>query len=371
MDRSVDLTGYPLFLRCDATTAIGVGHVMRCLALGEAWQTYGGSVTLIGHIESEMLRERIYAAGVKYIPLSEHFSSHSDLRCLSALLLTLRDSEYSFFWHPWLVLDGYHFDTAYQSSVRKQGYRLCVVDDIAHLDFYDTDILLNQNIGADALAYSYPETTRVLLGPQYTMLRAQFLAWRGIERVSHEQASNILVTFGGSDLKNQIPKVLRALGGIEIANLLVKVVLGFDFKETDEFRQALDKASRLHTVELLQGVEDMPSLMTWADLAISAGGSTTYELAFLGVSLILVAIAKNQIGIVDGLGNAGAAVSLGWHEGVTEEEIARQFGKLSAAKNLRQEMAQIGQKLIDGHGRERVIEAFLQQNRISVMGEGK
>lgn len=362
MDRSIDLTGRPLFLRCDATADIGAGHLMRCLALGETWQAYGGTVTVIGRIEGDLLRNRIHSTGAKYIPLDGPFSQSNELNQLYETLLALRDSEHSFAWHPWLVLDGYHFDTTYQSAVRKLGYRLCVVDDIAHLGYYDTDILLNQNVGADALVYSYPNTVQVLLGPQYAMLRSQFSVDGESERFIPEQASNVLVTFGGSDLKNQIPKVLRALGEIEIANLTVKVVLGFDFKETDEFRQALDMARRLHTVELLPSVEDMPLLMVWADLAISAGGSTTYEFAFMGVPMILIAIADNQLGIVQGLHETGAAVSLGWHEDVFENAICREIATVCNSSKFRREMSRAGQMLVDGHGCKRIMDVLVREN---------
>lgn len=360
MDKSIRLSGHPLLLRCDATPETGVGHLMRCLALGEAWQAYGGNVTVIGHVKGDLLRNRIYNSGAKYVPLDGSFSSSNELDELYGMLLALRDSEHSFTWHPWLVLDGYHFDTAYQSAVRKQGYSLCVVDDFAHLDFYDADVLLNQNIGADALVYHYLDSARTLFGPDYAMLRSQFLAGRESERSIPEQASNILVTFGGSDLKNQIPKVLRALGEIENTNLTVNVVLGFDFRESDEFRQALNKASRLHKVELLRGVEDMPRLMAWADLAISAGGSTTYEIAFMGVPMILIAIADNQLGIVQGLHEAGVAVSLGWYEDVLENSISWGIARVCESRESRRELCKAGQMLVDGHGCKRILNILAQ-----------
>ncbi len=333
---------------------------MRCLALAEAWRTYGGDVALLGHIESEKLQKRIVAMGIQYIALSGTLSFQNDLNQLDDFRLTCRDAAHRSDEPPWLVLDGYHFDTAYQHAVRQQGYRLCVVDDFAHLGFYDADVLLNQNIGADQLDYRFPPSTQTLLGPKYVMLRGQFLSWHRFERSFTEQAPNILVTVGGTDVRNQIPKVLRALQAITSVCLTIKIVLGFDHMETEEFRQALDIASRLHKVELLQGVEDMPSLMAWADLAVAAGGSTTYELAFMGVPMILMAIAENQLGVVQGLHQAGAAVSLGWYEHIADQAMIQAIDQLSANCALRSRMSLAGRNLVDGRGSTRIVQTCLQ-----------
>lgn len=353
-----NLKDHFLVLRCDATSNIGAGHVMRCLALGEAWRSYGGNVILLGHLESTVIANHIRDAGIVYISSSSEFSPEDDLRQLADLFLSIRESERILPWPVWLVLDGYYFDTQYQNAIRRLGYHLCVVDDTSHLDFYDTDVILNQNLGSEALRYSCPDGTQLLLGTRYTLLRSPFLSAQAVEQAVPELAVNVLVTFGGSDTKNQIPKVLRALKRINRPSLTARLVLGFSFIETEEFHLALKGIANLHNVELLSRTEDMPQLMHWADMAISAGGSTTYELAFMGVPMLLTIVAENQHGIVQALHNAGAAISLGECEQLTEEDLSSAIMRVCKDKKLRREMSRLARTIVNGEGNKRVISAL-------------
>src|SRR5262245_3347577 len=139
----------PLLIRADASVQTGAGHVMRCLALAQAWHAQGGVATFLSCDTNKTLQQRILAAGPGYIRLEKPHPDRRDLDTTLAALTGLT-TQMAVQGTPWLVLDGYHFDTAYHQAIRAAGYRLLVIDDMGHLPEYAADVLLNQNLHATA-----------------------------------------------------------------------------------------------------------------------------------------------------------------------------------------------------------------------------
>ncbi|MEQ2009883.1 MAG: hypothetical protein ABMA26_24115, partial [Limisphaerales bacterium] len=156
-----------LLLRADSGPQIGMGHVMRCLALAEPWLQAGSTVTLLTAAPSPAVRARAESLGVSLCELPAPPGSPADAAETIALAQSLRAT--------WLVLDGYHFDDAFQRAVKASGLRLLVFDDTAHAAHYSADFILNQNLGATAALYPHRDpTTRLLLGPRFVQLRGEF-----------------------------------------------------------------------------------------------------------------------------------------------------------------------------------------------------
>ena len=158
-------------LRTDGGSRIGTGHVMRCIALAQAWQEQGGNVTFLSHCDSIILRQRIIDEGFDFMPIEKPCPHPDDLTqtlnvlkrhapCLPRGILaqwntnSIPSRRRLFHWGPmpdalWLALDGYHFTPAYQKAIKQNGYKLLVIDDMAHLDhyhriFYSIRILMSQ-----------------------------------------------------------------------------------------------------------------------------------------------------------------------------------------------------------------------------------
>lgn len=338
-----------LYIRADADSKIGTGHIMRCIALAQAWQDQGGEVTFISHCESEVLRERILKEGFQIITIEAPYANSDDLTHTIEYLkrpspLTLHPSP------AWLVLDGYHFTPEYQKAIRDSGIHLLVIDDMNHLPHYHTDILLNQNIYAPELNYNCDGDTNLLLGTSYILLRREFLKYRDFNRQIPERAKNILVTLGGADPDNVTLKVIAALNLLEDPDISVKIIIGPANPHQETLRKAL---SSIHfKMELLANPPNMPDLMTWADVAISAGGSTYWELAFMELPSILMALSPDQQGIVDRLSQSGFALKIDKH---TAQDIANALNALLFDHELRMTMSLQGRKLVDGDGACRVV----------------
>ncbi|MGE3540902.1 MAG: UDP-2,4-diacetamido-2,4,6-trideoxy-beta-L-altropyranose hydrolase [Candidatus Tectimicrobiota bacterium] len=346
---SLSLPVPPLVIRADASPASGQGHVMRCLALAQTCIAQGGSVTFLGSLGHPSLQQRLQAAGCEVVQLDTPHPDPHDLQHTLAILALAASAAPTAI--PWLVLDGYHFATAYQHAIRATGYRLLVLDDYAHLPAYEADILLNQNIHAPTLPYKCPPAADLLLGPRYALLRPEFHARAAQTGPEPAVARKVLLTLGGSDPHNVTQRLAQALSQVDIEGLEVTVVLGAYYRH--QFASGPARAGLIWQV--LHHVVDMAPLMSRADLVIAAGGSTCWELACLGRPAALVILAENQRQNAQGLNAAGAAVCLGWHTDLEPMRVTRTLRELLQDPTQRAGLAARARQLVDGRGAQRVL----------------
>lgn len=343
-----------LLIQADASTKMGTGHIMRCLALAQEWQTQGGYVTFISRYDNRGLGDRVEKEGFKLVKLEESCSEEV-VRTLAAEVLVS---------HPgaWVVLDGYHFTPEYQQWIKETGHPLLVIDDMAHLDHYYADVILNQNIHAQKLSYDTEKHTRLLLGTDYALLRREFRAWQGWQRKGVESATKVLVTLGGADPDNVTLKVIQAFQEMNHSGLEAKILVGLANPHLNRLRESIK--SSVHNLQLLTHVAKMPELMAWADIAVSAGGSTCWELVFMGVPNVIIVLADNQREVALELAAAKASLNLGWFEKVTVASLAQALRTLLQSYELRQHMRNTGRSLVDGRGAARVVEALKAEDKI-------
>jgi spore coat polysaccharide biosynthesis predicted glycosyltransferase SpsG len=102
----------------------------------------------------------------------------------------------------------------------------------------------------------------------------------------------------------------------------------------------------------------MPSLMAWADIAVTGGGSTSWESAFMGLPSLVLVLADNQSAIASGLHEAGVALNLGSHKNVGSKEIVTKLKALMGNQRWRKQMSLLGKRLVDGQGSKRVLRAL-------------
>jgi len=345
--------GY-LVIRADCNAQIGSGHAMRCLALGQAWQDEGGQVAFVMAQTAPALQSRLRSEDLEIRQLRVAPGSLEDARETGQLADKLQAR--------WIVADGYQFGAAYQRRLKDYGGRLLLIDDYAHAEHYSADLVLNQNLQAHPDLYPHKEPdTRLLLGTRYTLLRREFLSWHNWQREIPSAATRILVTMGGSDPDNVTLKVLKALNLLDLAPLEVAVIVGAANPYHEELAAEI-RHSR-HMVRLLKNVNNMPELMAWADSAVTAGGTTRWELAYMGLPGLLIILAENQQAVAEKLAEKGAAVNLGWHAKVSAANIAQDLTRLLKDPVLRAELSQKGRRLVDGHGAARVL-MHLKNSRI-------
>jgi UDP-2,4-diacetamido-2,4,6-trideoxy-beta-L-altropyranose hydrolase len=323
-----------IVFRVDASPAFGSGHAMRCLALAEAWLRTRESALFVTACEAF---PSVTAAGIETIAMTGEPGSEADAQATVALARE-HDAD-------WLVVDGYRFPEEFQRVLKAAGCRVLVIDDHGHAGHYRADLVLDQNATASAASYASRDAgTRLLLGSRYVLLREQFLRPPDWRRAISARARRVLVTFGGADPAGATRLVIEALASLP--DLEIVAVVGphatLDLPEIPQLR-----------VE--RAVTEMAALMRECDLAITAAGSTCWELAYLQTPMLVMPIAGNQQPIAEVLAARGVAVNLGWPANATPAAIATATAALLADQPRRQSMAAAGRALIDGHGAARVV----------------
>jgi spore coat polysaccharide biosynthesis predicted glycosyltransferase SpsG len=197
----------------------------------------------------------------------------------------------------------------------------------------------------------------LLLGAQYFLLRREFREWRPRDRQITPHARNLLVTFGGSDPENGTADALQALPMLPLPAMNVRVLVGASNPHCAALQRLA--ATLPHSVELQTDTKRIASEMAWADLAISAAGGTSWELAFMGLPSLLITLAENQHGSAQYLNRHGIAICLGWQHQVQPSKTAAVLSILAEDPGARAEMSARGGRLIDGQGAHRIVQAMV------------
>lgn len=340
-------------IRADAGSNMGAGHLMRCLALGQAWKDVGGEVVFVTGCQSEGLLRRLRVEGFTVHVLEAIYPNPHDWAFTRRILTETAPA--------WVALDGYHFDEIYQRRVKEVGHRLLVIDDLAHLPYYYADVILNQNWLAAERRYLCDPSTCLLLGTQYILLRREFLQWKRVEREIPEVARKVLVTPGGSDPDGITLSILQAMEQVKIDGLEVKVVPGESNTHYEELQALVKQVS--FKVWLERDVNDMAALMAWADMAVIAAGGTLWELLYKGTSVASYARNALQETILNELARSGSVVHLGRTEQLDLSALAFGLRRLAFSREARKTMSRSGQALVDGKGTARTLEVLLGRER--------
>jgi UDP-2,4-diacetamido-2,4,6-trideoxy-beta-L-altropyranose hydrolase len=340
-----------LLIRTDANLAIGTGHVMRCLALAQAWQDRCGQAVFAMADATPAVEERLRNEGFEVTRTRAPIGSAADAE-QSVWLANQHGAS-------WVVVDGYEFGGEYQASLKRRGLKVLFIDDNGHAGHYSADFVLNQNAHAREDFYpSRDASTRLLLGPRFAMLRREFASWRGWTREVPAVARRVLVTMGGSDPDNVTQRVVEAI--LAEGDFEVRVVAGGSNPHLARLREfASDCGS---PVRLVENASSMPELMAMADVAVAGAGTTTWEMCFLGLPALLIVLADNQQGIADELGKQGIIVHLGRSSGLAGITVAAKLRGLADSPVARRQMSVRGRALVDGRGAERVVAALRRES---------
>ena len=321
----------PLVIRADASSQRGTGHVMRMLALAQAWRRRGGDVIFLTAECPQPLADRIIAEEFTHRLIK--CQNPGDSEDASATIEVASD---------WLILDGYHFTSDYQSRCRKAELKILCVDDFGHCVYWDCDILLNQNLGA----IPYPNAPATsLFGIPFALLRQEFLNHpRATEPWS--RLKKLLITLGGSDPPNGTGHALKLLSALDCTELEIRVIIG----PSNPHHDTLKALKFPFKVQWRESVTDMPTEYAWADGVISAGGSSCWEWLYFGLPGAVITIADNQEPVVKELKNEAAAFCPGWPADWTDSTSLSRWIENPADFINREHVS----SLVDGRGADRV-----------------
>lgn len=336
-----------VLIRVDAGPGIGLGHLQRCLSLAEALRRAGAACAFVIN-EGAGADGRVEAAGFA-TPEAAGAPSWSGADLERTIRFAARRGCAA------VVVDGYGAGPDFLRGLREAGNYVTAIDDLSERPF-PCQLAVNGAVHAKELR---PESstgdTAFLFGPEYAMLRPEL--WDVPARAARAVASTILLTLGGTDDFGLMPALLRALDALP-GVFAVTAILGPYFTNGDEIRGAVAGCER--RVRLVEGPTSVRDLMLEADLAVSAGGQTLYELAAAGTPAVAIQLAENQAGQIRGFAEAGFArlAGVAGRDDATAG-VREQVLTLLADAAAREAMAAAGQALIDGKGALRVAERIL------------
>ena len=217
----------------------------------------------------------------------------------------------------WLLVDHYDLDIHWESIIRKHVEKIIVVDDLANRK-HDCDLLLDQNL-YDQIDSRYtslvPKNCKKLLGPKYALLRPEFYELRKTLTKPRKSLRNILISFGGSDPSNETTKALQAIKILNMKDLNVDVVIWNINPHKEKIKQI---CTTMPNTKFYSNVDNIGELMSKADLAIGAGGTTTWERCFLGIPCLVYSTHRNQMYFLNYLKSLDIVFDIGDHRRIGE-----------------------------------------------------
>lgn len=350
--------------RVDASGQIGAGHVMRCLTLADALADLGFLNKFVCRKHEGHMIELIEQRGYRAIGLDQdrNFSMPTNDLAHAGWLGSdwISDSEETKEAMgservDWLVVDHYAIDRRWHQAMRPFVKRLLVLDDIADRSL-DCDLLLNQNYGSSSARYEQlvPKHCMQLHGPGYALLKPLYSRLRDSASNRSGEIFSVLIYFGGgSDNLNLTSSAVEAFNTKDLKHIHLDVVVSVSYAHLHSLQVLASE--RGHT-EIHSQLPDLANLMAQADLAIGAGGATTWERCCLGLPSIVVSIADNQNPACVALADSNIIQYPGEAKNISASHIREVVRLLLQNSKQMLSMSQKSMNLVDGLGVLKVVD---------------
>ena len=326
-------------LRADASDLIGVGHVMRSLALGEELLDAGFDVVLASVDLPAGMREEARKCGITVVDLlCEPFGSDDALATLSVNGAVL-------------VIDGYKFEREFFEILENRATNFAVIDDNVETKALAPSVVINQNPHATIEMYAHLSgNPKLLLGLQYALLRREVR--EATKQLINPVAGKVFVAMGGSDFLKLTSPIVDGLKDLDIE---ICVAIGPTNSQRQQIEETVRSIPRARVILQADYITELAS----SSLAILAAGSSLWEAAALGVPSIGLIVADNQIGASVGAEHCGISISLDVRNGLYNESIMSNVENLLTITNgALTKMATATRSEVDEFGSMRVLQAI-------------
>ncbi|MFN9624015.1 MAG: UDP-2,4-diacetamido-2,4,6-trideoxy-beta-L-altropyranose hydrolase [Cyanobacteriota bacterium] len=359
-----------IVFRCDASNLIGSGHVMRCLTLADGLRDEAGfdcnfiCRDLPGHLGA-LISDRGHGIKLLQAPINTAPTKKQDHASWAGV--SWREDAADtiatcYLQTDWFVVDHYAFDQRWEEATRSLYEKLLVIDDLADRP-HNCNLLLDQNIGRRASDYQdlLASPCQSLIGPKYTLLRPEFSHFRR-ERPSQLQAKaglRVLLCMGGMDNEGQIKTVLAAiLMTSQAQSIIIDIIISNNSPSLPELRRIIQEQPA--SVAMHVSPREVAPIMAKANMAITACGFMAYELACLGVPMLLLPLSAIQSVVASVLqDHTNSRLCVDWQQ-MTPGLLAACIEE--ALNDLPAKSMQTTSKLFDGQGTQRVVNAILTMN---------
>jgi UDP-2,4-diacetamido-2,4,6-trideoxy-beta-L-altropyranose hydrolase len=326
--------------RADASTQIGGGHIRRCLVLADALRAVGWDCTFATASGSTSIVPQLLQSKHEYVEVD---TDDSD-----TLISQVGRHGYDL-----LVVDHYGLDAAFERSCCKWAKRVLVIDDLANRP-HDCDVLLDPTLGRAAGDYALllARETVLLLGPNYALLEPRFFIQRLAMELQRPSVQELFVSFGMVDTFDLSGWAIEAAqaAGLRVS---INIAVGSASPNVGALRAAAARAARKIHIEI--DSDNIAPMMATADVAVGAGGGTSWERCCLGLPSLIITVADNQHEGAIALDRAGAARHLGPVKSVSVNRMAAEIARLADDHSGRVAMQASAFAVTDGLGAARVV----------------
>lgn len=333
-----------ILFRADGNEKLGTGHIMRCLSIADAFRRAGKACAFV--LAEDAPAELIKSRGHEVRVLgTDHRDMESELEKLTELIAPAE----------LVIVDSYYVTKNYLRWLRSR-VRTAYIDDLA--DFaYPVDTLINYNIYADRGLYERlyaaeeEKLPQLILGTEYAPLRPEFRQLPPV-RIK-EKCTDILISTGGAD---PVGLGLKTAGYISEkcsgSPLRYHLLIGALNRDKAEIEKT---AAQSENIEVHYNVARMSELIRRCDIAVSAAGSTLYEICACGVPMMTYTLADNQLPGAKGFAERGLAPCLGdLRDAKDLSPCFKLLDKLSRDFTMRSEISERMRRLVDGLGADRI-----------------
>lgn len=333
------------FFRTDANTEIGMGHLIRCIALAQML-TEHFDIHFIFKTTPAALVKQFLPTGYKSVQLPETAPSIEEPSFIEALLSA----------SDILTLDGYQFDSTYQKDCAKRGFKVAYIDDLLKFS-YSCDVLINQADFITPSDYTIEKETVFCLGPSFALLRPSFLKAASLPCGAPKKIENVFVCFGGADTENTTYKVIKALIGLKQVKI-IHVLAGSVNKNFSKWQREFSDDNNIQYYTNLDE-QSVCSLMSTCQLALCPSSSLSLELCAVGVPMITGITAPNQSNYYKSLLHHGVAFGIGdWNKASHEQIAEAVLQTLNLPGDELNKILIRQRRLIDGRSAERLQKVY-------------
>lgn len=335
-----------LLFRCDASTTIGAGHLIRCLSIADLAASQGDEchflcADLPGFDGAQIMARQ---HGLTRLP------AQPDWRSFYRTIMGWGGSD-------WLVVDHYQLDRCWERPLAALFPQQLVIDDLADRP-HEATRLLDITPYRQLADYRESQFEQVpLLGPSYAPLRPEFAKLRPAalaRRASNRTIRRLLLSLGAMDSDNQLSRILPLIDQLPIPALEIDLVLTSRAPHIETLQEVMAKSR--HQVKLHLDANNMAELMLHADLAIGAGGTSCWERAALALPTLLFTLADNQLENARRLAQENAVIWLGDLRTLDNEQLLQQLSDHWPTQEALQQLGKISAALCDGMGAQRLLQ---------------
>ena len=324
-----------VFIVTEGSQNIGFGHITRCVSLYQAFEEKGIIPKFIINGDesiSDFINSKNYLI----------FNWIKEKRRLYRLV---ENADIA-------IIDSYLAKISFYKNLSNLVKLSVYLVDVNEID-YPKGVVVNGNICLEEVDYPVRAENTFLLGTKYIPLRKEF--WHVPKKEITDKVKSVMITFGGSDVRNMTPWILRLLRE-NFPDLTKYTVIGKAFPNLNEINKETDNKTVL---VCSPNAKKMKEIMLESDIAISSGGQTVYELARIGIPTIGIAVADNQLSNVKAWKSKGFFECVCWHsESNLMEKLKKSIEYLKDV-DTRKTKSAIGREIVDGQGSLNIVKKVL------------